>query len=81
MDKADFERRLRRILSEYLSATNTRTMTPVVRVLFLPCVLVSVKCSYGLDVVVEQILLSISFVLEKTHSADSHLPAWKRKSE
>ncbi|XP_078331036.1 uncharacterized protein LOC144624892 [Crassostrea virginica] len=29
MEKADFERRLRRILSEYLSTTNTRTMTPV----------------------------------------------------
>ena len=29
----------------------------------------------------QHILISISFVLEKTHSADSHFPTWKRKSE
>ena len=49
MEKADFERRLRRILSEYLSATNTRTMTPVVRVLSFLCVLISETCSYEPD--------------------------------
>ena len=49
MEKADFERRLRRILSEYLSTTNTRTMTPVVRVLSFLCVLISETCSYELD--------------------------------
>ena len=49
MEKADFERRLRRILSEYVSATNTRTMTPVVRVLSFLCVLISETYSYEID--------------------------------